>query len=328
MPWMINWDLSGREYKYTTLTACVFSKMVLYLWLYRSSAQFGKFPNIANASKQIKMLQSPCKFNEQFERVIFRWIRSIGRCTGNDIFADKYRPNWFTVIMVGAALLLPIIYVLIYLYYDNDEIVIKAAGLFGTAIKVNKTIMNSFKLIILSLFYSQIATKAIFPLLAHRQIVDVVRFLRSFYQRNESSIQNKATINGFGDILTKAAQMVIINYVFCTMMCFVSPICVYLWSGSRVDILPIVVPGTTFVAPLEYAFNLVVQSFFVFVACTNFLHYDLLFLVPVLHIKLLTDILRQKLRTIGREDDAKRVACMTKAIVLHNELIGWVLGQK
>lgn len=73
---------------------------------------------------------------EKFNRVVFRWMRYIGRFVGQDILNDNFVINAYVVFRVLPCVALPLFY-LRATFYDDSELGMIALGAMGTGIKVS-----------------------------------------------------------------------------------------------------------------------------------------------------------------------------------------------
>lgn len=140
--------------------------------------------------------------------------------------------------------------------------------------------------------------KHIFPIYDHQRVGKSTKFLSAIYKQNLHNEENWPVINDFVKLLTTCVQILIADYVFAVLSAFSGPAIIYFLDGERELIIPTCFPGTSLASMADYALNITYQAF-VCIACgCIYLYFDMLILVLVLHVSLLTDILRKKMRRV------------------------------
>lgn len=169
--------------------------------------------------------------------------------------------------------------------------------------------------------------KSVFPLIARPRIVKSVRFLIQIYEQNKSPIENYLSFHRFEKINKICAQLILLDYGWCFIVIITSPLMIYMLSGSRETILPIYFPGMSLDSIQHYIINMIPQSFLCALSAVIYAYFDLLFVVQLLHVILMTDILRQKARAISQMAAASRQTShveislnLRNVINLHNEM--------
>lgn len=178
----------------------------------------------------------------------------------------------------------------------------------------------------------QTCTYVIFPLLARTNINKSLKYLAKIYEQNQNSAENLSIFSKFTQILTFLAKLIIMDYAVCVSAFVLSPALTYLFIDSVELILPWYVPGTSRESTIELVVNLFLQGAAMSYAGISYAFYNVLFVVQILHVILMTNILRAKLRAISQlaeANAAKEIAAHTGALInlrnvilLYTELIG------
>lgn len=175
--------------------------------------------------------------------------------------------------------------------------------------------------------YLQIATKAIFPFVARQKIGTSINFLKQIYEANSNTLENQDAINWFIKILQTCSKIIISNYSICVISFYASPAIIYLVTGSADTIMPIFLPGTSPNTVWGCTLSTIYHIYAIFCAGGVYIFFDVLFAVQVLHIILLSKILRNKIRAIDAMVDVEHpshyeiMVNFRNVLVLHNELL-------
>lgn len=148
--------------------------------------------------------------------------------------------------------------------------------------------------------------KSVFPLIARQRIVKSIRFLTQIYETIENNIENSFSSSRFAKILKVCAELIMLNYGCCILACITCPIIIYLLSGAHELMIPIYMPGMSLDSIEHYALNMIPQPFLSIYSGIIYAYFDLLFVIQMLHVILMTDILRQKVRAISEMAAASR----------------------
>lgn len=146
----------------------------------------------------------------------------------------------------------------------------------------------------------QVGIRAVFPLLARSKIVKSIRLLIRVYEQNEHHIENRLCFIRFARILKISSQLLIINYIGGVLLCVCNPAILYYLNGTREVITAVLLPGTAIETNLQYGLNLAYQFYIIVSAGFIFTYFDLLFIVQLLHVMLMTNILRHKIVAISK----------------------------
>lgn len=169
--------------------------------------------------------------------------------------------------------------------------------------------------------------KSLFPHLARENVIKSIDFLSEIYVQNLRTIENVDVFDKFIRILQKCVKIVIFNYSSCVISFYLSPLIIYYATGSIDPIMPLFLPGTSPDTHLGYGISTCYHLFAIFYAGCVYIFYDVLFAVQVLHVILMTNLFRHKIRGINRMASIKQpsrleiVLNFRNAMMLHNEIL-------
>lgn len=174
----------------------------------------------------------------------------------------------------------------------------------------------------------QAATRAAFPLIVRTQILTSLKFLSKIYEQNRQTIANRIVLSRFGRILYFCAKLLLIDYIVVGILAILSPALLYYFANIKEYIAPVWLPGLPLNYCHEYPINMLFQALIVYCGCIYYLYFDILFVVQVLHVILLVEIMRQKVREIStmainrQRFNAIDIKFNVRNIILmHNELL-------
>lgn len=169
--------------------------------------------------------------------------------------------------------------------------------------------------------------KATFPHMTKGNINQTINFLKQIYNSNLKTPENQAIFTEFSKILRFCARLIIFNYSFCVASFYLSPMIIYFVTGSAEPIMPLFLPGTSPESVTDYCINTVYHIFAIFCAGAVYIFFDVLFAVQVLHVILMTNILRNKIRAINDMVSAKNqsrfeiIVNFRNIMIIHNEIL-------
>lgn len=161
--------------------------------------------------------------------------------------------------------------------------------------------LQSFLICLITKFLPpiQLATKILFQLVMRRQVIDNIKFLSNVYEENVGSSENWPIFDRFIKILSICIKLLIGEYLVCSTLCILFPGVYYLATNLKMLIAPIFLPAMSIDSPDHFAFNIIDQVFRVYLAAFILILFDTIFTLQMLHVILLTNILRHKIRAIN-----------------------------
>lgn len=168
--------------------------------------------------------------------------------------------------------------------------------------------------------------KCIFSLLARRQIVETIAFLDSVYCRDRSVREDQYVYETFSKLFTTAVDIVFSYYVETVVLAIAMAVALNIFSPEYIYVAPFQVPGVSLDTADGFALNTLWLFAMFSYGAVSYAFFDGLNIILVLHVLLLTNILCQKIQTIGKLVAQRRPSQMDtlgrikNLIVLHNEL--------
>lgn len=127
-----------------------------------------------------------------------------------------------------------------------------------------------------------------------------IQFLRNVYKRNIGTMDNGSVIDDFVKLLRFLIKCLLLECGFCAMSYASSPLLIYICTGELEPIFPWYLPGTKPNSTVDYIQNLPYQSFANYSAAGIFTFFDAMFTFQMVHVTLLSNILRSKIWTINQ----------------------------
>lgn len=152
-------------------------------------------------------------------------------------------------------------------------------------------------------------------------------FLDHVYSRNAKSAFNRETIENFMSKLRPCIKLVFFNYSACIASFLIFPVLIYMFTGTLVEMLPLIVPGFNLDSPGGFALNSVYHLFLLASALGVYIYFDASFTFQMLHVFLLSDIIRNKIEEINRLVSIRKSDAMLIKIefrnlfLIHNEML-------
>lgn len=113
-------------------------------------------------------------------------------------------------------------------------------------------------------------------------------------------------------------RVLMVSYAIGVTITFIWPISLYIVSGTRQLIVPIYFPSMSLESNVDYAVNLLYQIFVAPYGAVIYLHFDLLFVILLMHVNLMNDILCEKVRALNRIIATMRSSRMDISLKLRN----------
>lgn len=127
--------------------------------------------------------------------------------------------------------------------------------------------------------------------------------------------------------LKLCVKFVFYNFSVCLLGYFMSPGLIYLLKGSVDFILPAFIPGIDPFSNWGYPITTIYHIYIGFLSVGVYLFSDGLFTVQVLHVSLLSDILRNEIRKIDKLVASSNASAtwtrihFRNLLMLHNEMV-------
>lgn len=218
-------------------------------------------------------------FHTQFRTIVFTWIRRAGLIAGYDILNTNFHIYFHNIFFQIFSLSMPVFYISTAIIYDGE-----------LAFKASSCILCGF----------QIVVKSSFPLFAFSHIKANIEFVENIYKSNLTVEENRSIFKGLVKILKLIVKIFFTSYSITWALVLLSPLVIFLLTrGVYEPIFPFVLPGIS-LGTLSGIFLTYIYQ----VCCAGsivlaFAFYDSLFITQILHVKLMADILRNKIRAIS-----------------------------
>lgn len=149
--------------------------------------------------------------------------------------------------------------------------------------------------------------KTLHPLLSRVELLAAFRFLDDIYEQNRNTnIVQRTLFRRFVRILSLVVDCVLAMNAIPLMCDFIYPLFAYFVFHTRELFGPLYWPGMSLNNTVHYVINLLSQSVMGTSVVASYAYFDMLFIVQVLHVKLMTDILCRKIRFISKLATARR----------------------
>lgn len=166
--------------------------------------------------------------------------------------------------------------------------------------------------------------------MARDSINQTIDFLKQIYETNLKTLENQRVLVNFTKILRTCVKLIIFNYTFCVSSFYLSPVIIYSVTGSADPIMPLFLPGTSPDSMVGFTISTIYHLFAIFCAGAVYIFFDVLFAVQVLHVILMSNILRNKICAINEMVTAKNpshpeiIVNFRNVLIIHNEILMWV----
>lgn len=167
--------------------------------------------------------------------------------------------------------------------------------------------------------------RSIFPLLAHARINKSISFITKVYKENVDVVENSQVFSTFVTIYITAINILIIICATVYFSHVLLPLAVYPFTDTWQPIIPIYL--TTSRSTVCVILNYCIQFIEFFFGSASYVFFDLLLAFLILHVILLTRILRKKINDIKLMALAKNPSYfdikmnLRNVIMLHSELL-------
>lgn len=168
--------------------------------------------------------------------------------------------------------------------------------------------------------------KCTFPLIVQYKIVDALAFLDIIYERNRFGQENQKILNEYTKLLTTFLKIMFLDYAVSNGSALIATILLNILSSEYVYVLPVYLPGLPIDSADGFELNSIWQLISCVYAATAYTYFDALHALLVLHVHLMTNILRNKVRIISemaaevRPSQKEIFERIKNVIFLHNEL--------
>lgn len=170
--------------------------------------------------------------------------------------------------------------------------------------------------------------KGIFLLLARDKLIKSMGFLSRFYEQHQHNQRTWPIFDAFVMNLRIYLNAVVVLYALLYIGCICAPLVnsliMYTVYDARIFLLPIVVPGTSL--DEQFVPNLLYQFFICNMSVAIYMYFDAIFMLQLVHVILMANIVRQRIRVTERVLMAEREltsdlrTSLRSVIELQNEL--------
>lgn len=165
--------------------------------------------------------------------------------------------------------------------------------------------------------------RGVFLLLARGKLLKLMDFLSRIYDEHQHHKQSWSIFDAFIKNLNIYLNTVFVLYTFTYIGCLCAPfvyaVVMYVVYDERtLFVMPIVIPGTTF--DDHYVANLMFQVFACNVSVGIYMYFDAVFVLQLVHVILMANIVRQRIRVTEQMLMAEREASFRSIIHWQNEL--------
>lgn len=127
--------------------------------------------------------------------------------------------------------------------------------------------------------------------------------------------------------LRPCIKLVFFNYSACIASFLLFPALIYIFTGSLVEIVPLNVPGTRMYSSTGYALNSFYHLFVLMSALGEYIYFDASFTFQMLHVFLLSNIIKNKIQEINRLVSVRKSSPalikleFRNLFLIHNEML-------
>lgn len=148
-------------------------------------------------------------------------------------------------------------------------------------------------------------------------------FLVKVYEQNRNSVENRPIFDKFIKILKMCVQFICVEFWLCTIACCAYPAATYYFSHGTVlvQIQPWFLPTTNANSYLSYSLNIFYEFVAVCYAAASYSFFDSLLALQILHVILLTNILRHKIQMLNKMVETKEWSHSEIGVNLRNTIL-------
>lgn len=245
-------------------------------------------------------------FFNQFQKIKWHWLRRAGLVCGQDVLNDKFKIHFYSVFVQLICLSAPVSCFWTILF-GEPEFKFKAFGFMSPSLQYLVKCSSPYKI-------SKNAKKSL-------------AFLENVYKANLNSDENWSIFHRFIGLLNFCSKYLIFHYVFWGSFCGFVPFIKYLHTGRKDLFYPFHLPETSRYSWTGYTINMAIQPIMAFQSVFYYLFHDMLFLILILHVILLVNILRNKIRAIEvialqkQSSHLEITANFRNILLLHKEIL-------
>lgn len=175
----------------------------------------------------------------------------------------------------------------------------------------------------------QVAAKSVFPIFFRRSLQKSIIFLADVYEANLKTNEHRCIFDRFIKHTKRFVKWVWFCGVFIFASYVISPALLYLFDNTHLEpMIPWVLPGTSSSSDdmTDYLINTAYNVYAIFCGVGVYGLYALIFAFLLLHVSLLTDIIRHKLKAIDQIAAAERPSIyeikinLRNIVLIHNEV--------
>lgn len=267
--------------------------------------------------------------HQRFQHIIYRWLYFIDYFLGLNTYAKSGQIRGYTVIVM--LLVASFAFCSLWTFFSDDGIqALDAGSYFFVFAKVSRRSTLTYEmmaaLIVCCHCHFQFLFKYMFLLTARRKIINLFDLLDNVYRQNWNGHKNQEILNRFTKMLMRFLRFVFIN---CAASLAGAIFFTIIWNRYSTEyrcFMPAHLPGVPIGTADGFAVNAIWQLGVFAYAGSTYAFFDGLNALLMLHVILLTNILRSKFQTINelaadqRSSQAEIRERIKNVIVLQNEL--------
>lgn len=138
-------------------------------------------------------------------------------------------------------------------------------------------------------------------LIIRKKIIQSIEFLKNIYIKSQRSGDIDGVFASFQNTLRQCVTIIIVGYSWSCIIIASTPLILYSFDNSIVQpMVPVCLPGTSiYRSAYDYALNCLFSFLILLYGHIVQIHFDALLIIQVLHVILLSNILRQKVNCIN-----------------------------
>lgn len=263
-----------------------------------------------------------------FRAIIYKKLSFVGAALGQDIFDENFKINILTVAELTYMFLAAPCLAIWTALYGNRNLAMKAMSFIPITFQVNPIVTITLEYNFTDLFrFMQGLIYAVFPLFARENIIANFNYLKTVYEKKYKIVENWPIFLNFIKLLKTCLKIMLMNYLICSISFMLSPLILYSIGDSIIEpIFPYYLPGLTSGSQFGFALNYLVQIMSLAYSCGMFVFYNVLFIVQVMHVILLTNIQKTKIRRVSQMAVERRPSYMKTSMFIRQIIVAHTEG--
>lgn len=175
--------------------------------------------------------------------------------------------------------------------------------------------------------FQQITAKSFYTLYYRSDIKASIHSLETIYLQSAANEGNIMILTKFVRLLKRSISFIFTNFILCQTAFITAPGLIYLLTGSVLLILPSPIPGVDHTTTFGYILNMLYHACMVSLAAGLYIYSDGLLTVQVLHVILMSNILRKRIQDVSvmsSPESPHRSAVhihFRNILILHNDMM-------